>query len=213
MSDKGIYIITGMPRSGTSFLCTIFNKFGDKFKPNLICNTPIQPLDGFSILSEPVELSESRMSIENVNDFLSNIIDEYSAFQNAIPVIKHFYFTDNLDQISQLSNIKKIIVCTRDIASWSKSMNSHAPDSTEYLESLFNSLSEDEKELIVDSNYIESFGQLLYNRCNQILSLSIPTLHFDFNNLSSIDSILNDLNFNQSFRSNVLENWEGSRFK
>lgn len=213
MSDKGIYIITGMPRSGTSFLCTIFNKFGDKFKPNLICNTPIQPLDGFSILSEPSELSHSRMSIKNLNNFLLNIISEYSVFQGTIPVVKHFYFSDNLDQIPKLSYIKKIIVCTRDIPSWVQSMNSHAPHSIEYLKSLFNSLSEDEKELIVGSNYIESFGQLLYNRCKQILSLSIPTLHFDFNNLSSIDSILNDLNFNKSFRSNVLENWEGSRFK
>lgn len=202
-----------MPRSGTSFLCTIFNKFGDKFNPNLICNTPIQPLDGFSILSEPAKLSESKMSIENVNDFLSNIIDEYSVFQDAIPVIKHFYFTDNLDQIPKLPNIKKIIVCTRDIPSWVQSMNSHAPHSTEYLKSLFNSLPQNERESIKDSNFIESFGEVLYNRCNKILDFNIPTVHFKFDDISSIDLILNEFNFDQSFRSKIFDNWEGSRFK
>lgn len=202
-----------MPRSGTSFFCDIFNRFGGKFEPNLICNSRNKPLDGFSILSEPEKLSKSRINTGHLSDFLLNLINEYSVFENSIPVLKHFYFIDHLDQMPSLSYVKKIIVCTREVSSWSNSMSHYAPHSTSYLRSLFHNLPQDEKKLITQSNFIESFGYFLHNRCKRMLDSPIPTLHFNFNSPSSLNNILNDLNLHKSFIPDVLNEWKGSRFE
>jgi len=206
IGDIKLILITGMPRSGTSFMGHVFGSHGQFMKPPLYTTVGFNPTFAFNLMEPSRIATLCAMKGSTSQDFLAGIADmkshwKYVDNEKVIKVPQLSFFPDVCGEFS------KIIVCVREVdEKYLKSAIGHnmagwLMAKPYFLESL-------------KDRTLEGLAKLWKKKAEELSHYNKDRTYFyRFGDKSSFDAVLKNFTNDQSVIDDAWEkNWRGSRF-
>jgi len=197
-------LITGLPRSGTSFLLQMMNEEWNNFNPKIYTNYHLIEPDADLLfnLNEPQILSQALRHGDHATPIMDKIKEHYSDCEGELLLKLPQMIACSADTLEM--NFEKIIICFRQREGWEKSAIEHGIEG--YLDERPEWLPDHVKTVAEIYSYF-------WARCHYMMQrLSRITVKYNFCDDQSLDSVMKFLGYNrEGVKHSDFEYWRGSR--